>query len=509
MHMKGLCLAATLAMAAATGAQAQGTLYFGLSGEPSTLDPAMQTGTTWRSVKLAIHRGLLNNGTDGRLSPELAESYEISDDAMTLTFHLRDAKFHDGSTVTAADVVATFERIMGPDSTATFRNQFTIVETVEAVDAKTVRFTLKSPNVAFLHYLAMPESAILPAAFIEAHKDDIGTAAPIGAGPFRYVDWARGEELVIAKFDDYYKDGKPHLDEVIYQFYSDENTRMNAVKTGDVDIADYVPAREVAAIEADPNLKLESTFGPFMGLQFNTRFEPFNNPDVRRAMAHAIDRTVVVATALDGVGTPIWGLAIPEGYMGYDAEKLNAYEVDLDHAKELMARAGYPDGFDARLVSTSQYSFHQNTAIAVQSELARIGIRVTLDMPDWTTRVDKVRRADYDFAVMGTVGEVTDPDWLATHYYGGEVLVRSTNSPYFEDAELDALLDEGRATVDETARAAIYDRFVDRALELSPVLFLAWRDQSYALRDKVTGFVNMPAFLTFQSAFSLEDTRIE
>lgn len=507
--MKKLLMAAAVAALASGPAFAEGTLYYGLSGEPSTLDPAMQTGTTWRSIKLAIHRGLVNYATDGKLSNELAESYEIAPDAKTFTFHLRDAKFHDGSTVTAQDVATTFNHIIGPDSTATYRNQLSIIEAIETPDDKTVIFRLNQPSVSFLHFLALPESVILPASFIAAHPDDMATATPIGAGPFKFGEWTRGEELSITKFDDYYKPGKPTLDEVIYQFYADENTRMNAVRSGDVDLADYVPARDIDSLKQDPDLHIESTFGPFMALQYNTQFAPFNNPDVRKAVAYAIDRSVVVKTALDNQGTPIWGVAIPEGYPGYDAEKANFYKVDLDHAKDLMAKAGYPDGFEARLLSTSQYSFHQNTAIAVQSELAKIGIKVILDMPDWSSRVAKIQNADYDFAVMGTVGDITDPDWLSTHYYGGSVKVRSTASPYFDDPEINALLDEGRATVDPVKRNEIYGKFVDRANDLAPILFLAWRDQSYAVRNNVTGFVNMPAFLTFQSAYSLEDTEIK
>lgn len=505
-------LLSVMAIVASLGTAARadgGTLYFGLSGEPSTMDPALQTGTTFRTIKLAIHRGLLNYGTDGKLSNELAESYEIAPDAKTLTFHLRDAKFHDGSTVTSADVKATMDRIMAPDSTASFRGQFAIVDKIDTPDQKTVIFQLKQPSVAFVHYLALPESVILPAAWLAAHKGDIGTAAPVGAGPFQFVSWERGRELVVKKFDGYYKKSKPHLDQVTYQFYADENTRVNAIKAGDVDIIDYVPARELANLKAMPDIKLESTFGPFMAIQYNMHFKPFANPDVRRAIAAAIDRNVIIKTAFDGVGTPIYGLGIPKGYLGYDPAKENYYKVNIEHAKELMKKAGYPDGFEARLLSTSQYSFHQNTAVAIQSELAKIGIKVKLDMPDWTSRGAKSAKGDYDFAIMGTVGEITDPDWLSYHYYGGEVPVRTVNSPYFDDPQINALLDKGRATVDQAERTKIYSEFVDRALDLSPVLFLNWRDQSYAVRSTVSGFVNMPAFLSFQSGFSLEDTQIK
>jgi glutathione transport system substrate-binding protein len=504
-----LLMTLTLGLCGAGPAWAGGnTLYFGLSGEPSTLDPFVLTGTTWRTVKLTIYRGLVNYGVDGKLSPELAQSYDVAPDGKTLTFHLRDAKFHDDSTVTANDVKATFEHIIAPGSTASFRNQFLIIDHIDVIDPKTVRFVLKQPSVSFIHYLALPEAVIVPAAWLAQHKNDIGTATPIGAGPFKFVRWTRGRELVVKKFDGYYKPGKPYLDEIVFNFYSDENTRVNAIKSGDVDIIDYVPSRSLAELQKNPDVKLKRTLGPFMGLVFNMHDKPLANADVRRAIALTIDRGAIVKTAFDGVGEPIWGLAIPKGYPGYSEANANYYKVDIARARQLMAKAGYPDGFEARLVATSQYSFYSKIAVVLQAQLAQIGIRLKLDMPDWTTQMSKVSSGDYDMALIGDVGEITDPDWLSNYLYGGKVPVRPSNSAYFDDAQIDQLLDEGRATVDPDKRMAIYQKLIDRALDLTPIVFLTWRDQSYAVRRDVTGFTNMPAFLSFQSGYSLENTRM-
>jgi glutathione transport system substrate-binding protein len=246
-----------------------------------------------------------------------------------------------------------------------------------------------------------------------------------------------------------------------------------------------------------------------MGLQFNTKFEPFSKPEVRQAIAYAVDRSVIINTAFNGLGTPIYGLAIPKGYMGYSDDKTNYFSHDVEKAKELMKKAGYPNGFEARLLASSQYSFHQNTAIALQSELAKIGIKVTLELPDWASRMAKATTGDYDFTVLGSLGEITDADWLSNYYYGGDKLVRTNNSPYFNDLQINELLDKGRATVDKGEREKIYGAFVDRALELSPLVYFMWREQDYAVRKGVTGFTNMPGFLTFQSGFSIEDTSIE
>lgn len=485
-----------------------GTLYFGLSGEPTTLDSTINAGTPARTIRLAIHRGLVNYGPDGKLSPELSESYEVSPDALTYIFKLRDAKFHDGSPVTAEDVKASLDRIKAADSKATYRNELGVIRAIDTPDAKTVKLTLSKPFVPLIHYLALPESAIVPAAWIKAHGTD-PNAAPVGAGPFKFGAWERGRELTVEKFDGYYKQGKPHLADVHYVFYGDENTRVNALKSGDVDIIDYVPWKDAASIEADPELMLENTSGPFMMLQFNTKVEPFSKPEVRQAISYAIDRAAIINTAFNGRGTPLYGLAIPEGYMGYSKEKANYFRHDVEKAKELLAKAGYPNGFEARLLATSQYGFHNNTAIAVQAELAKIGIKAKLDLPDWSGRIAKNNAGDYDFLVAGTAGDIADPDWLSNFFYGGEQLVRLNNSAYFNDPVINDLLDKGRVTLDLAEREKIYGQFVDRALEESPFVYLMWRDQSFGLRKNVKGFTNIPGFLTFQSGITVEDTELE
>jgi glutathione transport system substrate-binding protein len=480
-------------------------LVFGLSGEPSTMDPLIQNGTVGRTIKLNLYRGLFNYDENGELSNELAESYDVSDDHLTYTFTLRDAKFHNGDPVTAEDVKFTFERILDPANGATFINELSVIESISTEGDKKVIFKLKEPYAPFVHYLALPESVIVQKSWVEAGHDF--NEEPNGAGPFKYVKWTKGQDYVVAKFEDYYKEGKPQLDEIRFVFYPDDNTRVNAIRAGDVDIIDYVPWKDAGLIEADGNLKLDSQGGPYMALQFNTKFEPFSNPKVRQALAYAIDRSAVINTAFNGRGEPIWGMAIPEGYLGYNEKYANYFEHDIEKAKQLLAEAGYPNGFKARLLATSQYSFHQNTAVAVAAELEKIGIEVELDLPDWATRINKNMEGDYDFLVVGTSGDITDADWLSNFYLSGEV--RLNNSAYFGDAEIDRLLAEGRRELDEAKRQQIYEQLSARAMELSPFVYLSWREQSFGMKSNLQGFKNMPGFLSFQSGITLENAYFE
>ncbi|MEH7121153.1 ABC transporter substrate-binding protein, partial [Neobacillus vireti] len=477
-----------------------GDLTFGLAGEPTTMDPQIQNGTHGRTVKLAIYRGLVNYNKDGKLQNELAKDYSVSADNKTYTFHLRDAKFQNGDPVTAEDVKYTFERMIKPDSKATFKTELSVIQSMKATDDKTITFTLKEPSAPFVHYLALPESVIVSKKWVEEKGDN---ADPMGAGPFKFVSWTKGQDLVVEKFKDYYKPNQPKLDSIKFVFYPDENTRVNALRAGDVDLIETVPWKDADQLEKTPNLKLDSTNGPFMALQFNTKFKPFNDPRVRQAIAYAIDRKSVINTAFSGRGEAIYGMAIPKGYMGY-TDKVNHYfKYDIEKAKKLLAEAGYPNGFKARLLSTSQFTFHQQTAVAVQAELKKIGIEVELDLPDWATRIKKNTEGDYDFLVAGTAGDITDADWLSNFYNGGEV--RLNNSAYFNDEVINQLLVDGRKESDSAKREADYEKLIDRAMELSPFVYLSWREQSYGMKSNVQGFKNLEGFLSFQSGITLEN----
>ncbi|WP_066309578.1 ABC transporter substrate-binding protein [Bacillus sp. FJAT-29814] len=490
----------------AEGDKSGGSLTFGLAAEPTTMDPYIQNGTHGRTVKLAIYRGLFNYNEKGELEPELAESYTTNDELTSYTFKLRDAKFHNGDPVTAEDVKFTYERMLASDSKATFKTELSIIKDIQVADEKTITFNLTEPSAPFVHYTALPESVIVSKSYTEANGEGLATK-PMGAGPFRFVSWTQGSNIVLEKFDDYYKEGKPYLDEIKFQFYSDENTRVNALRAGDVNLIENVPWKDTDSISKVDNLKLESANGPFMALQFNTDFEPFSNPKVRQAIAYGIDRNAIINTAFSGRGEAIYGMAILKGYMGYDEKFTKYFKHDVKKAKELLAEAGYPNGFKATLLSTSQYGMHEQTAVAVQSELKKIGIEVELELPDWATRINKNVKGEYQFLVAGTSGDITDGDWMSNFYKGGPA--RLNNSANFDDEQINNLLAQGKKEIDPAKREEIYKQLIERAMELSPFVYLSWREQSYGMQKNVNGFENLDGFLSFQSGVTLEETYIE
>lgn len=478
----------------------------GLSSEPPNLDPHINAGTAARAVRLLIYRGLYNYDKNGKPAPELAESYTVSDDKLTYTFKLRDAKFHNGDTVTADDVKFSLERILDAKTGATFAKPMSVIESVKAVDPKTVQIKLKYAMAPLLDYLSLAEASIVSKKWSDDKQGKL-SENPMGAGPYVFKEYLKGQRIVVERFAGFYKKDVPKTERVVFQFYADGNMRVNALRSGDVDIIEYVPWQSVPAIKADPNLKLLGGTGAFMGLIFNTNFKPFADARVRKAVAYAVDRSAVINTAFSGQGVPIFGMAVPTSSVAYDAKFDNYFKLDQAQAKKLLADAGYPNGFKAKLLATSQYDFHQNTAVAVKAELAKIGIDLELDLPDWATRLQKNLKGEYDLLVVGTAGDIADPDYLADYYESGDI--RLNNAPGWKNAKVDELLKKGRETIDPAQRKAIYGELQQIALDESPLVFLMWRDQSYAAKKSVEGFTPLPGFLSFQSGIVLEETLIK
>ncbi|MEW5719429.1 MAG: ABC transporter substrate-binding protein, partial [Chloroflexota bacterium] len=372
--------------------------------------------------------------------------------------------------------------------------------------AKTVQLKLKYPMVPLLDYLSLPESVIVSKKWSDDHQGKL-SEFPMGAGPYAFKEYLKGQRITLEKFPGFYKPGLPKSDRIIFQFYADGNARVNALRSGDVDVIEYVPWQNIPAIKADTNLKVLGGTGPFMGLIFNTTFKPFSDARVRQAVAYAVDRSAVINTAFSGQGVPIFGMAVPTSSIAYDPKFDNYFKYDPAKAKQLLADAGYASGFKAKLLASSQFDFHQNTAVAVKAELAKIGIDLELDLPDWATRLQKNLKGEYDMLVVGTAGDVADPDYLADYYLSGPI--RNNNAPGWSDPRVDELLKKGRETIDPAQRKAIYAELQQRVLDASPLVFLMWRDQSYAAKKSVDGFTPLPGFLSFQSGITLEEATIK
>jgi peptide/nickel transport system substrate-binding protein len=492
--------AASLPFLRAPGARAAtpGELTFGLSSFPPSIQPWQNTGTAAATVKLMIYRGLTSYAPDGSLRGELAESWQPIG-TQGWEFKLRDARFQNGEKVTSADVKWTIEQIAAERSTAYFRAEMQNVERVETPDDRTVRIMLKNPV------------ATLPIMMASYHLPIISRnsprGGPVGAGPFMIKAQERGVSIELEPFAGFHRAGLPKLKRIRAIAYADENLRVAALRSGDVDLIEYVPWQAMDAISADPALNLDTVDGAFMFLVFNGSRPPFNDPRVRKAVAHAVKRDELVRAAFFGRGSALQQLPIAESSPFYNAEYKDGWKYDPDLSRRLLAEAGHANGISCSLLSTAQYGMHKDTAEVVQQHLAAVGIRAELNMPDWATRVAIGNRGQYELAVMGTAADSNDPDGIA-NFIDGSLSPSYVRSYGLKVDRITELLRAGRAEFDQGRRRAIYREMEGVAIEQAPIVGLTWRSQGYAMRKQVTGFKNLPGALTFYSGLTFETTEV-
>jgi peptide/nickel transport system substrate-binding protein len=478
-------------------AQAKDTIVFALSSYPPSLRPWANTGTAAVTVKLQTMRGLLGYDAKGELRGELAESWKQDGTNAWVVTLRENAKFHDGEPVNAAAVEKSFQMMADEKSSAYFRARVNaLLEKIEMPDARTVRFVMKQPSVTWPYLLASPHMPIISPKSTEAN--------PVGAGPYRITDTERGTRIDLEGFDAYYRKGKPATRKLRFVAYQDESLRVAALESGDVDISEYIPWQNMAAVEKNPNLTLDTLDGPFLYVVFNTQQGPFANAKLREAVAYAINRDEIVKAAFFGRGSPLAGLPFAKGSPYSNDAGANHWKTDLEKAKKALAEGGQPNGFKTTLLASSTYGMHKDSAEVIQQNLKPLGIEVTLAVPDWASRVNLGNRGQYEFAINGTAGDFNDPDALTSLLAGGQTGSYARSFGY-SNPKVDELLDKGRAEFDLEKRKAIYVELEKVALQDAALVGLAWRSQGYGLKKSGKGFKNLPGALTFFSGITLED----
>jgi peptide/nickel transport system substrate-binding protein len=261
------------------------------------------------------------------------------------------------------------------------------------------------------------------------------------------------------------------------------------------------------AIGKDPKLTLDAVDGPYMYLVFNASKPPFNDARVRKAVAHAIKREEIVKAAFFGHGSALAHLPIPQASEFFNPEHENAWNYDPALARKLLAEAGHPDGFTCSFLSTAQYGMHKDSAEVVQQNIAAVGIKAELNLPDWATRVTIGNKGQYDMAMMGDAADSNDPDGVVKAI-DGSLSPSYSRSFGLKTEGITALINAGRGEFDLPKRKAIYKELEALVEEEAPMVGLAWRSQGYAMQKRVVGFKNLPGALTFYSGTSFEDVTV-
>lgn len=469
-----------------------GTMVVGIPQDlDNSLDPhianAGSAGT--REVLFNIFEGLVKPDSEGNLNPAVASAFELSEDHKTYTFTLRDnVKFHNGEEVTAEDVKYSIDRCADTSGDGTLMvSAYSIISSVEIVDEKTIRIHLTEANVDFLAYLT---TAIIP-------KDsaDSQGSHPVGTGPFKYVSRSPQENIIIEKFKDYW--GKPaYLDQVEFKIIADTDMVVTNLKGGSIDMIQRLTASQAAEVEGEFTIK-EGTMNLVQALYLNNNVEPLNDVRVRQALSYAVDVTEIIQIMGDGKGTEIGSSMFPTFKKYFVEELKDVYATDIKRAKELLAEAGYPNGFTMTITVPSNYQPHIDTAQVIREQLKKIGVTANIELIEWDSWLSDVY-ADRNF--QSTVVGVDASSLTARALLERFTSDSSSNFINFSNAEYDEIFNKAISTVDEEERIAYYKELQTILTKEAANVYIQDLASLVAISPKYDGFTFYPLYVLDMAA---------
>ncbi|MFP8782636.1 MULTISPECIES: ABC transporter substrate-binding protein [Planococcus] len=505
-----LWIALVLIMAACSGDNADNgenadseeqVFIFARGADSVSLDPAEVTDSESENVAQSILETLVTfEEGETTVAPMLAEEWEEAEDGLAYTFTLKEGvQFHDGTEFNAEAVVSNFERWMngGADQFPMYGSVFGgyegdethIIDSVEAEGEDTVKVTLNQVKPTFLKDLALTPFSISSPAAIEEHGEEY-SANPVGTGPFVFDEWLRNDRVVMNKNEDYWLEGYPKLDSVIIRAIPDNSARLNALLSGEVDMIDGVDPDNVEQIENSEDLKVLKRPPLNIGyLGMTVTREPFDDKLVRQALSHAVDKQAMVDGLFAGQAEPAKN-PIPPSVEGYN-EDVGTYEYDPEKAKELLAEAGYPDGFEMELwampVPRPYMPDANKVAEFLQSSFADIGVTANIVTYEWATYLDRAKKGEADAFILGWTGTNGDADDFIYSLWH-EDNIGDLNSTQYANEELNQVLEEARTITDQERRNELYREAQEIMHEDPPIIPLVHPTPLLAAKSDITGF---------------------
>ena len=408
-----------------------------------SLDPHITVAAGTKEVMFNVFEGLMKPTSTGDLIPAVADHYEISEDKLTYTFTLREGvRFHNGSLVTAEDVVYSISRCADTTDGTPLVEAFSVVRSVEALDDKTVAITIAEPSNEFISFMT---TAILPAGY------DQQDTAPVGTGPFKFVSRTAQDSIVLEKFDEYW--GTPaYLDKVTYKIIENAEGLLMGLQSGALDIVAHLSTTQVAQLGEEFAIE-EGTMNLVQALYLNNAVEPFDDVRVRQALCYAIDRQMILDIAFDGYGSIINSSMYPAFGKYFMPEMNDYYTVDTAKATQLLTEAGYPNGFEMTITVPSNYQPHIDTAQVIVEQLKAIGVTAEIKLVEWESWVNDT--------YVGRQFETTVVGFDATTMTARALLERWTsdygkNMINYNNAEYDALFAQAMACYDDAEQTELY-----------------------------------------------------
>ncbi len=440
------------------------TIVFAPNTDAASLDPHVQNDTTSEQVVKMLYNTLLKFGPNGEITGDLADSWEVSEDQKTWTFKLKEGvKFHNGTEMTAESVKGTYDRAMDPSNGLVVGEIVKMFEKVEVVDKYKVSITTKEPYGAMMALMCNMSLAIMDPAYIEKYGMDLGSNAESinGTGPYKVVSWTRDEELVLESHDAYYGD-KALTKKVVYRPIPEAAARVIALETGEVDAIQGVPANEVPRLESIDGLSVYKAKSIGQRLfRFGCNDSIVGNTKVRQALIYAVDRQAIIDSLFPGLSYPSTAPLAPVTW-GY--ANLGEIKQDKEKAKQLLAEAGYPNGFKTKIVTTERYAKGVELAEIIASQLKEVGVEAEIQVMEWSAflqTIDGITAKEFDapLFIMGAGPSMMDADGGLRGLYTTTLTGKNDrNYGFYSNKEVDELIDAGMKETDPEKRKELYKR---------------------------------------------------
>lgn len=457
-----------------------GSLKAALTGEPDTLDPATSTIYTGAQVYDNIFSKLVDIDENNEYVGILATKWTQNDDT-TWTFDLVDnATFHNGEKFTSADVKYTFERILDPATASSYAPLYDAIASIETPSPTQAVFKLSGPFGPFLSNLANNGEIVNQKAIESADP----ARNPVGTGPFQFVEWVQGDHVTLKKNPTYFRTGKPYLDEITFRFLLVDQSRVEALRSGELDWVDAIPLQQLPNLKADPefNYVTSPTAGIPDYIAMNVTRPPFDNLKLRQAVAWAIDRKAIRDVAYFGAGE-VGSEEVPSGSPWFGGSDPYKDGPDIDKAKALMAEAGLADGITVNYLGLPQYPELLKTGEVMRDQLKNIGITMEIEPVDVSIWFDAFVNGTYE--ITSAYQERTiDPDnfWALVLRTGGVINTTGYSNPAFDD-----LVDQARTETDEAKRKELYIAVRQIAFDEVPIILAHYETINYLMRKNVHG----------------------
>ena len=447
-----------------------------------SLDPHKAVAAGTKEVLFNIYEGLVKPDSDGNLNSAVASDFSITEDGKVYTFTLRDGiKFHDGSLVTVEDIKYSIERCADTEDGDPLVSAFSNIESVEILDDSHVEVTLITGDTDFLAYFT---TAIIP-----ENADDLDTN-PNGTGPYKYVSRSPQENFIVEKFDEYW--GTPaNIENVTFKVCANADSIVMELQGGSIDMICRLTTTQAAQL-GDEYEVLEGTMNLVQALYLNNAVEPFNNELVRQALCYAVDPLEIMDYTSDGKGTEIGSSMFPAFSKYYMPELNDVYTTDYDKAKELLAEAGYPDGFTFTIKVPSNYQQHIDTAQVIANELKNIGVTANIELIEWSTWLSDVYAArEYEATVVGVDASSLTAGALLNRFQSEA----SNNFINYSNADYDAALANAAISVDDAEKTAYYKECETILNATAANVYIQDLPELVAINKKYAGYEFYPLYV--------------